>query len=161
MSSILLPQKPRGGVRICVDYRDINNVMMKSHYPIPLIKETLNSICKVQIFTKLDIIVTFNRVYMTEGHEWLTTFIMRFSFYESLVTPVGLQGAPATFQNYIKDILYYMLDHCTTVYLDDILIFIRNLKDHVKQVQEVLSQLIDVGLQLDINKCQFYTKKMK
>jgi hypothetical protein len=60
MSPILLAQKPGGGVCISVDYRGINNVTMKSRYPIPLIKETLNSICKVQIFTKLDIIIAFN-----------------------------------------------------------------------------------------------------
>jgi hypothetical protein len=42
------------------------------------------------------------------------------------------------FQNYINDILYDMLDHCATAYLDDILIYSRNLKDHVKQVWEVL-----------------------
>ena len=45
-SSILLAQKPGGGVCICVDYRGINNVTMKSCYSIPLIKETLDSICK-------------------------------------------------------------------------------------------------------------------
>ena len=86
---------------------------------------------------------------------------MRFGLYESLVTPFGLQGAPATFQNYINDILYDMLDHCATAYLDDILIYSRNLKDHVKQVREVLKRLIDAGLQIDINKCEFHTKKTK
>jgi hypothetical protein len=110
-----------------VDYRGINNVTMKSRYPISLIKETLDSICKAQIFTKLDVIATFNRVRMTEGHEWLTAFITRFGLYESLVTPFGLQGAPAMFQNYINDILYDMLDYCATAYLDDILIYSRNM----------------------------------
>ena len=83
---------------------------------------------------------------MTEGHEWLTVFIMRFGLYESLVMPFGLQGAPAMFENYINDILYDMLDHCVTVYLDDILSYLRNLKNHVKQVWEGLRRLIDAGL---------------
>ena len=160
-SPILLAQKPGGGVRICVDYRGINNVTMKSRYPIPLIKETLDSICKAKIFTKLNVITTFNRVRVTEGHEWLTAFITRFGLYESLVTPFGLQGAPATFQNYINDILYDMLDDCATAYLDDILIYSGNLKDHVKQVREILKRLIDAGLQIDIDKCEFHTKKTK
>ena len=46
-------------------------------------------------------------------------------------------------------------------YIDDILIYSRNLKDHVKQVREVLKRLIDAGLQIDINKCEFHTKKTK
>jgi hypothetical protein len=77
-------------------------------------------------------------VYITEGHKWLTAFITWFGLYESLVTSFGLQGAPTTFQNYINDMLYNMLNHYATAYLDHILIYLRNLKDHVKQVRKVL-----------------------
>jgi hypothetical protein len=160
-SPLLLAQKPGGGVRICVDYRGVNNISMKSRYPIPLIKETLDSICKARIFTKLDVIAAFNRVRIAEGHEWLTAFITRFGLYESLVTPFGLQGAPATFQHYINDILYDLLDDCATAYLDDILIYSTGKDDHVKQVREVLRRLIDAGLQIDIEKCEFHTTKTK
>jgi hypothetical protein len=160
-SPLLLAQKPGGGVRICVDYRGVNNISMKSRYPIPLIKETLDSICKARIFTKLDVIAAFNRVRVAEGHEWLTAFITRFGLYESLVTPFGLQGAPATFQHYINDILYDLLDDCATAYLDDILIYSTGKEDHVKQVREVLRRLIDAGLQIDIEKCEFHTTKTK
>ena len=90
MSPLLLAQKPGGSVRIYVDYRSVNNISMRSRYLIPLIKETLDSICKARIFTKLDIIATFNRVRVVEGYEWLTAFITRFSLYESLVTPFSL-----------------------------------------------------------------------
>jgi hypothetical protein len=54
-----------------------------------------------------------------------------------------------------------MLDHSAMAYLDDILIYSGKLKDHVKQVREVLRQLIDTGLQIDIDKCDFHTKKTK
>jgi hypothetical protein len=89
-SPILLAQQPGGGVYICVAYKGINNITMKSRYLIPLIKETLDSIYKAQIFTKLDVIATFNRVHVMKGHKWLTAFLTRFGLYESLVTPFGL-----------------------------------------------------------------------
>jgi hypothetical protein len=160
-SPLLLAQKPGGGIRICVDYRAVNNISLKSRYPIPLIKETLDSISKAKIFTKLDVIAAFNRVRIAQGHEWLTAFITRFGLYETLVTPFGLQGAPATFQNYINDILYDLLDDCATAYLDDILIYSQTVEEHVKQVREVLDRLIKAGLQVDINKCEFHTTKTK
>lgn len=160
-SPILMAQKPGGGVRICVDYRGINNVSLKSRYPIPLIRETLDSICRAKFFTKLDVIAAFNRVRVAEGHEWLTAFITRFGLYESLVTPFGLQGAPATFQNYVNDILYDVLDDYATAYLDDILIYSGTEEEHTAHVREVLERMIDAGLQIDINKCEFYTKKTK
>jgi hypothetical protein len=54
-----------------------------------------------------------------------------------------------------------MLDYCVIAYLNDILIYSRNLKDHVKQVREILKRLIDTELQIDIDKCNFHTKKTK
>ena len=92
----------------------------------------MDAICKATIFTKLDIIAAFNRIQVAEGHKWLTAFITRFGLYKSLVTPFGLQGALATFQNYINDILYNLLDDCATAYLDNILIYSANKADHVQ-----------------------------
>jgi hypothetical protein len=67
-----------------------------------------------------------------EGHEWLRVFIIRFGLYKLLVTPFGLQGALTTLQNYINDIFYDILYHYIIVYVDNIVIYLRNLKVHVK-----------------------------
>jgi transposase InsO family protein len=160
-SPVLLAKKPGGGVRVCVDYRGINNITLKNRYPLPLIRETLDSLCRAKIYTKLDVIAAFNRVRITQGHEWLTAFITRFGLYETLVTPFGLQGAPATFQHYINDVLYDILDKYATAYLDDILIYSRNEKEHIQHVREVLKRLGAAGLQVDIDKCEFHTTKTK
>src|SRR5204862_3281902 len=121
-----------------VSYRSINNISLKNRYPIPLIRETLDTISRAQWFTKLDVISAFNRVRVAQGHEWLTAFITRFGLYESLVTPYGLQGAPATFQHYINDILFDALDDYVTAYLDDVLIYSKTKAEHIKHVREVL-----------------------
>jgi len=160
-SPMLLAKKPGGGVRICVDYRGLNNITIKNRYPLPLIRETLDAIAGARIFTKLDVIAAFNRVRVAEGHEWLTAFITRFGLYESLVTPFGLCGAPATFQYYINDLLFDLLDEYATAYLDDILIYSKTMKEHVEHVKEVLRRLDKAGLQVDIAKCEFHTKKTR
>ncbi|KAI1007248.1 hypothetical protein K3495_g973 [Podosphaera aphanis] len=134
---------------------------MKNHYPLPLIKETLDLICNAKIFTKVDIVSAFNRISIAEGHEWLTAFITRFDLYEQLVTPFELSGAPATFRRCINDILYDVLDKYATAYLDDVLIFSNSEEEHVEHVREVLKRLRTAGLQIDINNCEFHTKKMK
>lgn len=160
-SPVLLAKKPGGGVRICVDYRGINNITLKNRYPLPLIRETLDAIANAKIFTKLDVIAAFNRVRVSEGYEWLTAFITRFGLYESLVTPFGLTGAPATFQHFVNDLLYDILDDYVTAYLDDILIYSKNEKDHIEHVREVMKRLEKAGLQIDLHKCEFHTKKTK
>jgi hypothetical protein len=96
-SPILFVKKPGGGLRLCIDYRALNEVSVKDHYLLPLIKETLNNLQDMKYFSKIDIISVFNNIRMKEGHEKLTAFLTRFRLFESLVMPFGLTRAPATF----------------------------------------------------------------
>ncbi|KAI0992789.1 hypothetical protein K3495_g15396, partial [Podosphaera aphanis] len=160
-SPLLIAKKPGGGIRICHDFRGINNLTLRNRYPLPLIKETLDLVCNAKIFTKVDVISAFNRIRIKEGQEWLTAFITRFGLYEQLVTPFGLCGALATFQRYINDILYDLLDNCVTAYLDDVLIYSSNRKEHIEHVREVLKRLQDAGLQIDLAKSEFHTVRTK
>ena len=89
--------KPGGGLRFCVDYRALNAITQKDRYPLPLIRETFRLISKARWFTKLDIIVAFNKIRIAEGEEWKTAFRIRFGLFEWLVLPFGLTSGPATF----------------------------------------------------------------
>jgi hypothetical protein len=80
-----------------MDYRVLNEVLVKDRYLLPLIKETLNNLQSMKHFLKIDIISAFNNVQMKEGHEQLTTFLTCFRLFESLVMPFGLTRALATF----------------------------------------------------------------
>uniref|UniRef100_A0A093Y1I0 Transposon Tf2-6 polyprotein n=1 Tax=Talaromyces marneffei PM1 TaxID=1077442 RepID=A0A093Y1I0_TALMA len=156
---ILLARKPGGGVRICVDYRGLNEITRKNRYPIPLIQETLQLLTRARYFTKLDIIAAFNKLRIAAGDEWKTAFRTRFRLFESLVMNFGLTNAPASWQNYINDILKEYLDDFVCAYMDDILIFSNSLEEHKKHVRQVLERLKANSLQCDINKCEFHTQK--
>ena len=158
---LLLAAKPGGGVRICQDYRGLNNITIKNRYPLPLIRETLEALYHAKVYTKLDIIAAFNKFRIAEGHEWKTAFITRFGLYESLVMPFDLCNAPAAFQHYINHTLRDLLDDICTAYLDDILVYSANKKEHREHVRTVVTRLRDAGLQIDINKCEFETTRTK
>ncbi|RYO77870.1 hypothetical protein DL764_010172 [Monosporascus ibericus] len=158
---ILLAKKPGGGVRICVDYRGLNNVTVKNRYPIPLIRETLDALCSARVYTKLDIVAAFNRLRIAPGDEWKTAFITRFGLFECLVANFGMTGAPSSFQHYINHTLFDLLDKYVTAYLDDILIYSKSKKEHKGHVREVLRRLADAGLTIDIRKCEFNVTKTR
>lgn len=158
---ILLARKPGGGVRVCVDYRGLNNVTVKNRYPIPLIRETLDALCKAKIYTKFDITAAFNRLRIAPGDEWKTAFITRFGLFECLVANFGMTGAPSSFQHYINDVLFDILDKYATAYLDDILIYSNSRKEHRRHVRDVMTRLIQAGLTIDIAKCEFSVTKTK
>ena len=67
----------------------------------------------------------------------------------------SLTNKPVTYQRYINDVLFKYLDDFCTAYLDDILIYSENLKEHEIHVYKVLEKLKLTGLQADIKKCEF------
>jgi hypothetical protein len=66
-SPVLFVRKPGGGLRFCVDYRALNVLTVKNRYPIPLIRVTLDQLCKAQYYTRLDIIAAFIGVKDKDG----------------------------------------------------------------------------------------------
>ena len=66
---VLFVRKPGGSLRFCIDYRALNRISRKDRYPLPLIHETLRTISKAKWFTKLNIIVAFYKIRITEGDE--------------------------------------------------------------------------------------------
>jgi predicted aspartyl protease len=159
---VLFVKKPGGGLRFCVDYRGLNRITRKDRYPLPLIYETLRNISKARWFTKLDVIAAFHKIRIAQGDEWLTAFRTRYGLYEWMVTPFGLANAPSTFQKYINWALRDYLDEFCSAYIDDILIYSSgSLNQHRQHVRKVLQRMIDAGLQLDIDKCEFEVKSTK
>jgi hypothetical protein len=78
-----------------------------------------------------------------------------------LVTLFSLYNAPATFQNYINYVLYNALNDYCTVYLNNIFVFLKTYTKHMKYINEIIQRLSNVGLQININKSEFYTTKTK
>ena len=95
--SIIFVKKSEGGLCLCVDYCDLNNLTVKNRYSLPLIRETLNLLTSSVIFTKLDIIATFNKLQMAEEKEWKTAMCTYYSLFEYLVMLFRLCEASSFF----------------------------------------------------------------
>ena len=75
--------------------------------------------------------------------------------------PFGLVNAPATFQAMMNHILREFLDHGVVVYLDDILIYSKNQKEHEVLVKKVLERLEQHDLAVSLKKSVFHTKTVE
>jgi hypothetical protein len=160
-SPILFVKKTDGTLRLCVDYRGLNEGTIKNRYPFPLLQETLMRLSKAKYFTCLDIRGAYNLVRITEGEEWKTAFRTRYGLYELLVMPFGLTNTAADFQALINDVLRAYLDNFCTAYIDDIMIYSNTVKEHKNQVYKVLKALSDAGLYLKPEKYQFHKQEVK
>ena len=73
-TSILFVKKKDGSLQLYVDYHRLNLLTKKNWYPLPLIGEALDWLSGAKIYTKLDIQVAYNQVWMKESDKWKTTF---------------------------------------------------------------------------------------
>jgi len=154
-------KKKDGSLRLCVDYRGLNEGTIKNHYPLPLICEILMQLSKARYYTIHDVRGAYNLLRMAEGEEWKTAFRTRYGLFESLVMLFGLTNAPADFQWFINNILYPFLDNFCIAYLDDILIYLETLEEHKIHVKKVLEVLSKVGLHLKPEKCEFHKRVVR
>lgn len=70
--------------------------------------------------------------------------------------PFGLQGAPAMLMQFINEVLHNYLYRGVLVYLDDILIYTKDMKEHTHLVHQVLQRLLDAKLFIKVSKCKFH-----
>ena len=94
---ILFIPKKDGGLRLCVDYRGLNQVTIKNRHPLPLITETLDCMVRAKSFVKLDLKDAYHQIWIKEGDEWKTAFRTQYGHFEYLVMLFGLANTPVTF----------------------------------------------------------------
>ena len=140
-SPILFVPKKDGTLRLCVDYRGLNDISIKNRYPLPLINEIMDRVNGAKVFSKIDLKDAYYRIRIREGDEWKTAFRTRYGHFEYLVMPFGLTNAPATFQAYINRVLRGLVDDCCIVYLDDILIFSQSEEEHRRHLELICERL--------------------
>ena len=92
---ILFVKKKDGSLWLCVDFRSLNKVTKKDHYPLPLITDLLDAPWKARIYTKINLQHTYHLVRITKGDKWKTAFQTHYSSFKWLVKPFGLTNGPA------------------------------------------------------------------
>ena len=154
-SPILLVPKKDGKIRLCVDYRKLNAKTVKEIYPMPRIDDTLDRLHGAKIFSSLDLKSGYWQVPIAEADRHKSAFITKYGLYQWTCMPFGLCNAPATFQRLMDGILRGLNWQCCLVYLDDIIVYSKNLKEHEKHLEQVFMALTRANLRLNPAKCRF------
>ena len=160
-SPIVLVRKKDSSLRLCIDYRKINEKTIKDSYALPRIEETLDALHGAKWFSSLDLQSGYWQVEIEEADKQKTAFTTPMGFYECNRLPFGLTNAPATFQRLMEKCMGDLhLKECL-IYLDDIIVFSSTFEEHLERLERVLNRLIEYGLKLKPSKCNFFMKEVK
>lgn len=160
-SRIVPIKKADGSLRLCIDYRKLNELTIKDCYPLPRIDEIIDKLAGSVYFTTLDATSGYSQIAISENDIQKTAFVFENGFYEYTRMPFGLCNAPATFQRIMDKILCKKTRSFVLPYLDDIIIFSKNLADHNHHVAVVLEKLKSANITLNKNKCKFCQTEIK
>ncbi|SJL04179.1 uncharacterized protein ARMOST_07539 [Armillaria ostoyae] len=155
-SPFFFVKKKDGQLHPVQDYRKLNGMMIKNRYPLPLISELMDKLGSAKYFTKLDVRWGYNNVHIKKDNKWKAAFRTNCGLFEPTVMFFGLTNSPATFQWMMNDIFKDLIaTGKVTIYLDDILIFLKTLEEHQKITHHVLELLRKHKLFLKAEKCEF------
>jgi hypothetical protein len=148
-------------LRLCVDYRPLNAVIIKNKYPLPRIDVLFDQLVGAKVFSKIDLRSGYHQIKIRVSGILKTTFSTRYGLYEYLVMSFGLTNAPAYFMYLMNSVFMPELDKFVVVFIDDILVYSKNEDDHVKHLYTVLQRLRDHRLYAKLSKCDFWLKEIK
>lgn len=159
-SPIVVVEKKDGGLRLCVDYRKLNEKTVKDAYPLPRIEESWDALSGAKYFSTLDLASGYYQVAMEEEDKAKTAFTSPFGLYEYERMSFGLCNAPATFQRLMSATMNDLIFQVMLVYLDDILVYGSSFQEHLARLDQVFSRLGEAGLKLKPSKCKFLRKEV-
>ncbi|WVZ76436.1 hypothetical protein U9M48_024412 [Paspalum notatum var. saurae] len=157
---VLFVKKKDGSMRLCIDYRGLNAVTLKSKCPLPQIDDLLDQLKGARYFSKIDLRSGYHQMKIREEDIPKTAFVTRYGHHEFTVVSFGLTNAPAYFMNMMNLILKEELDQFVMVFADDILIYSKTQEQHEKHLRAVLEKLRKNQLYGKFNKCKFWLEEI-
>ncbi|CAA0816696.1 Uncharacterized mitochondrial protein AtMg00860, partial [Striga hermonthica] len=157
---VLFVKKKDGSMRMCIDYRELNALIVKNKYPLPHIEDLFDQLRGASIFSKIDLRSGYHQLKIRESDISKTAFRTRYGHYEFVVMPFRLSNAPAVFMDLMNRVFHPFLDQFVIVFIDDILVYSQSIDQHKEHLRIVLETLRHEKLYAKFSKCEFWLDRV-
>ncbi|GKE96997.1 putative reverse transcriptase domain-containing protein [Tanacetum coccineum] len=158
---ILFVKKKDGSFQMCIDYYELNKLTVKNRYPLPRIDDLCDQLQGSSIYSKIDLRSGYHQLRVRDEDIPKTAFKTRYEHYEFQVMHFGLTNAPTVFMDLMNRVCKPYLDKFVIVFIDDILIYSRNEKEHAEHLKTILELLKKEKLYAKFSKCEFWINTVK
>ncbi|KAI5350352.1 hypothetical protein L3X38_003243 [Prunus dulcis] len=150
-------KRKTGAVRICVDYRNLNEASPKDEYPMPMADMLIDGAAHNQMLSFMDGNAGYNQIMMAEQDIHKTAFMCpgHIGAFEYTVMPFGLRNAGATYQRAMNSIFHDMIGHSLEVYIDDVVIKSPEEGNHISSLRKAFLRMRQHELKMNPKKCVF------
>ncbi|GJY28090.1 putative reverse transcriptase domain-containing protein [Tanacetum coccineum] len=145
---------------MCIDYRELNKLTVKNRYPLPRIDDLFDQLQGSSIYSKIDLRSGYHQLRVRDQDIPKTAFRTRYGHYEFQVMPFGLTNAPAVFMDLMNRVCKPYLDKFVIVFIDDILIYSKDEREHEEHLKVILELLKKEKLYAKFSKCEFWIPKV-
>nr|GFA33668.1 putative reverse transcriptase domain-containing protein [Tanacetum cinerariifolium] len=138
---VLFVKKKDGSLQMCIDYQELNKLTVKNHYPLPRTDDLFDQLQVSSVYSKIDLRSGYHKLRVREEDIPKTSFRTRYGHYKFQVMPFGLTNAPTVFMDLMNRVCKPDLDKFMIVFIDDILIYSKDEKEHEEHLKAILELL--------------------
>nr|GEV16330.1 putative reverse transcriptase domain-containing protein [Tanacetum cinerariifolium] len=159
---ILFVKKKDGSFRMCIDYMELNKLTVKNHYPLLRIDDLFNQLQGSSVYSKINLRSGYHQLRVREQDVPKRAFRTWYGHYEFQVMPFGLTNAPTVFMDLMNQVYKPHLDKFVIVFIDDILIYSKNDKEHEEHLKNYTTHDLELGSAVfAIKMCRHYLYETK
>jgi transposase InsO family protein len=152
--------KKDGTVRLCIDFRELNKILVYEPHPLPRIDEVLGYLGKAKWFSTFDLIHGFHNFPLAKECQKYTAITVNNARYVFNRMPMGLKSSPAMFQRSMDFILQKEIGVFLMVYMDDIVIYSETEQGHLDHIEKLFTRIWPSGLRFKLSKCSVFQKEV-
>ncbi|KAK2354765.1 hypothetical protein QL285_092243 [Trifolium repens] len=157
LANIVPVIKKNGTLRVCIDFRDLNNATPKDEYAMPVAEMLIDSAAGFEFISMLDGYSGYNQIFIAEEDVSKTAFRCpgALGTYEWVVMPFGLKNGGATYQRAMNSMFHDFIDTFMQVYIDDIIIKSSSEDSHLQYLRQSFERMRKHRLKMNPLKCAF------